>query len=119
MRSHIGRPENIGEAVDRILEAGYIFSNKYPGLLKAATAYEALLDAESPGSRSMLQGWGRDWAHIMRGATGGNGDAVEYDSSIVGQAILGAIGQGSSKGIAVECRAWRSSTICGRFCYTH
>ncbi len=98
IRSYIGHPESIEEVIDRMLEAVYIFSDKHPGLLKAAMADEALIDAEGPRGRSMLQGWGRNWAFIMREASRGNERVMEYDPNIVGQAILGAIQQGKIEG---------------------
>lgn len=98
MDTHVGQYDTIEETIARTLAAIYEYSDANPGVLDAAMADEALLDADGPPSGSLLQRWGRDWAHTLRAGVDENKIANCYNPDILGHAIVGAIHQCRSEG---------------------
>jgi len=81
------------ETVSRTLSAVYEYSDANPGVLRAAMADEAVIDAAGACATSLQQRWGRDWAEHIRAGAAARTVAGDYDPDIVGQAIVGAIHQ--------------------------
>jgi len=91
-----GTGEPLAVVIGRALVAVYEFTDMNPGLLNAAMADDALMDAEGRKHRSLAQCWGNDWAEVIRGTT--EATVITCDPEIAGQAIAGAIRQCSIEG---------------------
>ncbi|HEX3811102.1 MAG TPA: TetR/AcrR family transcriptional regulator [Rhizomicrobium sp.] len=71
------------------LNAIFDYAETHPGVLNAAMTDEAIIDAEGVQAKPLLQRWGEAWAAAVEA----HGAGGEYDTAIVGQAIIGAIHQ--------------------------
>jgi len=81
------------------IEAMFIYSEKNPGVLKAAMTDAAVIDAEGGTDLPLLTQWGRDWARSIRSARKrGEIPMNGYDPEIIGQVVVGAISQASTEG---------------------
>jgi AcrR family transcriptional regulator len=118
MQSRTGRCDTIEETITRTLTAIYEYADANPGILCAAMADDALIDAEGPQCGSLIQRWGRDWAQTLRDGVGENQVIDLYDPDIVGQAIVGAIHQcrleGDRVGFAREAVIGNLARFLGR-----
>lgn len=90
--------QTLEEMIAGALHAIYEYSASHPGVLNAAMTDEAIIDAEGVVAKPLLQRWGEDWALMVREAERNGRVAKNYDSDIIGQAILGAIHQTASEG---------------------
>ncbi len=93
MRTRVGCRETVEDTIASTLTAIYEYSDANPGVLAAAMAVEAVIDAEDPQCGSLIERWGRDWAQTIRDGVRENKVADVYDPDILGQAIVGAIHQ--------------------------
>ena len=93
MDARVGRYDTIEETIARTLGAIYEYSDANPGVLNAAMADEALIDADGPSSGSLIHRWGQDWAQTLRTGVGENRIADCFNPDILGHAIVGAIHQ--------------------------
>jgi AcrR family transcriptional regulator len=93
MTERVGRYDTIEETIARTLAAIYEYSDTNPGVLDAAMADEALIDADGPPSGSLIQQWGRDWSQTVRTGVDENRIADCFNPDILGHAIVGAIHQ--------------------------
>jgi AcrR family transcriptional regulator len=75
------------------LDAVYDYSDRHPGVLRAALTDERVIDAEGAQMRPLLMQWGDEWAQIIREAAKEGGARVSYNAEIIGQAIVGALHQ--------------------------
>jgi AcrR family transcriptional regulator len=98
IRTRVGRGGSLEDTVARTLNAIYDYSDANPGLLGAAMADEAIIDAEGAQASPLLQRWGRDWAENIRDGTRQQSVTDVYDPDIVGHAIVGAIHHGRLEG---------------------
>ena len=90
--------QTLEQLIASALHAIYEYSASHPGVLNAAMTDEAIIDAEGVAAKPLLQRWGEDWANMVREADRNGRVAKNYDSDIIGQAILGAIHQTASEG---------------------
>jgi AcrR family transcriptional regulator len=91
IRARVGSGCSLEDTVARTLNAIYDYSDTYPGVLGAAMADEAIIDAEGAQTSPLLQRLGRDWAESIRNGARQKNIAEDYDPDIVGHAIVGAI----------------------------
>ncbi|HEU0163110.1 MAG TPA: TetR/AcrR family transcriptional regulator [Rhizomicrobium sp.] len=77
------------------LNAIYDYSDRHPGVLRAATTDMLVIDAEGGEGPPLLMQWGREWADMIRFAAGSGMACSSYDADIIGQAIVGALHQTS------------------------
>ena len=93
IRARVGTGRSLEDTIGITLNAIYEYSDAHPGVLSAALADEAVIDAEGAQAVSLLVRWGTDWAQKVREAVRDGSAAKGYDPDIVGQAIVGAINQ--------------------------
>lgn len=91
IRGRVDKGGTLEETVTSTLNAIYDYSDANPGVLGAALADEAIIDAEGAQSAPLLHRWGRDWAETIREGARKQSMADVYDPAIVGHAIVGAI----------------------------
>jgi AcrR family transcriptional regulator len=91
IRARVGQGGSLEDTVARTLNAIYDYSDANPGLLGAAMADEAIIDAEGKQAPPLFQRWGRDWAESIRDGVRRQSVADVFDPDIVGHAIVGAI----------------------------
>jgi hypothetical protein len=85
----VGRNRPMDESISLTLNAIFDYAEVHPGVLNAAMTDEAVIDAEGVQAKPLLQRWGEAWAEAVET----HGAGKEYDTAIVGQAIIGAIHQ--------------------------
>lgn len=93
MNERVGRHDAIEETIVRTLTAIYEYSDTNPGVLDAAMADAALIEADGPPAGSLVQRWGRDWAQTIRAGVNESTIADGFNPDILGHAIVGAIHQ--------------------------
>ena len=89
IRTRVSRDRPMDVLIAGTLNAIFDYAETHPGVLNAAMTDEAVIDAEGAQAKPLLQRWGEDWAETVKLHDAGR----EYDSAIVGQAIVGAIHQ--------------------------
>lgn len=98
VRTRLERNDSLESLIATTLNGIYDYAHSHPGVLNAAMADEAIIDAEGAQATPLLQRWGEDWSEVVR-AIAKTGRAVEdYDAEVVGQAIVGAIHQAAREG---------------------
>lgn len=97
VRARVGQEKSFEDLIANTLHAIFEYSHSHPGVLNAALADEAVIDAEGAQAVPLLQRWGYDWGNIVREAANLGHVAASYDADIIGQAIVGAIHQTSSE----------------------
>jgi AcrR family transcriptional regulator len=98
--------QTLEQRIASTLEAIYDYSDRHPGVLRAAMTDEAVIDAEGVEVRPLLMLWGDEWAEFISGAARHGTACSSYDAQIIGQAIVGALHQTSRE----AQRAGRSRT---------
>jgi AcrR family transcriptional regulator len=89
--------KNLSRLVEAALTAIYDYAEDNQGVLATAMADEAVIASGGDGSEDTLtQRWGEEWAELLRIQAKEGLVAKDYDFTIVGQAIVGAIHQASS-----------------------
>lgn len=93
-------PENasLETLIATTLNAMYDYAQSHPGVLGAAMTDEAVIDAEGVQATPLLQRWGADWARAVRRIGQAGRASEDYNSDVVGQAIVGAIHQAAAEG---------------------
>lgn len=94
-RRHPG--QTLEERIAATLEAICEYGDDHPGVLRAAMADEAVIDAEGAEERPLTMLWGAEWAELIRKAAGEGVACPSYDAEIIGQAIVGALHQTCSE----------------------
>ena len=79
--------------VATMLNAMYDYSDRHPGLLRAALTDECVIDAEGVAARPLVMQWGDEWAEMIREAVAEGKASATYNVEIIGQAIVGALHQ--------------------------
>ena len=88
-----------------MLNGMYDYSDRHPGLLRAALTDECVIDAEGAQARPLVMQWGDEWAEMIREAVRENKASASYNVEIIGQAIVGALHQtGREAQRAGRCR---------------
>src|SRR5579863_10535585 len=91
VRARVAEKQGLEELIASTLHAIFEYAHSHPGVLSAALADEAVIDAEGAQAVPLLQQWGYDWgATLMKAASAGQ-IAPLYDADIIGQAVVGAI----------------------------
>ena len=102
VRERLGEKQGLEELIASTLHAIFEYAHTHPGVLSAALADEAVIDAEGAQAVPLLQRWGYDWGATLLKAAGQGQIAPFYDSNIIGQAVVGAIHQTSSEAARVH-----------------
>ena len=76
-----------------MLNGMYDYSDRHPGLLRAALTDECVIDAEGVSARPLVMQWGDEWAGMIREAVAEGKASPAYNAEIIGQAIVGALHQ--------------------------
>jgi AcrR family transcriptional regulator len=97
VRERVGEHKPLDELIALTLHAIFEYSHSHPGVLNAALADAAVIDAEGAQVVPLLQQWGYDWGATLLKAASAGQITPFYDSDIIGQAIVGAIYQTSSE----------------------
>lgn len=85
------------QMVEAALTAIYDYAEQNPGVLPTAMTDEAVIASGGDGSEdTLIQRWGEEWGELLRTQAKDGLVAKDFDFSIVGQAIVGAIHQASS-----------------------
>ena len=88
-----------------MLTGMYDYSDRHPGLLRAALTDECVIDADGGSQRPLVMQWGDEWAEMIREAVAEGKANASYNVEIVGQAIVGALNQtGREAHRAGRCR---------------
>lgn len=92
------RSKNLAEFVEASLTAIYDYAEEHEGVLATALSDEAVIASGSGGADedTLLHRWGQEWAELLREQAKSGVVAKDFDFSVVGQAIVGAIHQASS-----------------------
>jgi AcrR family transcriptional regulator len=97
VRARVGEHQTLEELIANTLHAIFEYTQSHPGVLGAALADEAIIDAEGAQAVPLLHQWGYDWGRTVLTAASQGHVAPFYDADIIGQAIVGAIHQASSE----------------------
>jgi len=81
------------QRIATMLNGMYDYSDRHPGLLRAALTDECVIDAEGAQARPLVMQWGDEWAEMIREAVREGKASTSYNVEIVGQAIVGALHQ--------------------------
>ena len=81
------------QRIATMLTSMYDFSDRHPGLLRAALTDECVIDAEGAQARPLVMQWGDEWAEMIRQAVREGKASRSYNVEIIGQAIVGALDQ--------------------------
>ena len=102
---HLGAVRQPGQSLEETigvtLNAIYDYSDRHPGVLRAAMTDEMVIDAEGAQTLPLLVQWGQEWADLVRTAASNGAACNSYNAEIIGQAIAGALhqaGRESSRG---------------------
>ncbi|HVW72706.1 MAG TPA: TetR/AcrR family transcriptional regulator [Rhizomicrobium sp.] len=76
-----------------MLNGMYDYSDRHPGLLRAALTDECVIDADGAAARPLVMQWGDEWAEMIREAVAEGKASPSFDAEIIGQAIVGALHQ--------------------------
>src|SRR5580698_7472608 len=79
--------------VATMLNGMYDYSDRHPGLLRAALTDECVIDAEGVAARPLVMQWGDEWAEMIREAVAEGKASASLNVEIIGQAIVGALHQ--------------------------
>ena len=79
--------------VATMLNGMYDYSDRHPGLLRAALTDECVIDAEGVAARPLVMQWGDEWAEMIREAVAEGKASASFNVEIIGQAIVGALHQ--------------------------
>lgn len=90
--------QSLEERIAATLNAICDYSDRHPGVLRAATTDVLVIDTEGGEEMPLLMQWGREWADMLRFAAGSGAACSSYDADIIGQAIVGALHQTSREG---------------------
>jgi AcrR family transcriptional regulator len=83
------------ERVAASLNAIYDYTERNPGVLRAAMTDEMVIDAEGAQGTPLLARWGQEWAQLLRDAAERGEGCQAYKPDFIGQAIAGALHQTS------------------------
>jgi AcrR family transcriptional regulator len=90
---------NLSQLVEAALTAIYDYGEDNPGVIATAMTDEAVIASGGHGAEdTLIQRWGEEWGELLRIQAKDGLVAKDYDFSIIGQAIVGAIHQASSHG---------------------
>ena len=93
------KPEmSLEQLIGATLNAIYDYSDRHPGVLRAAMTDEMVIDAEGAQAVPLLVLWGQEWADLVRTAAGQGVACNSYNAEIIGQAIAGALHQAGREG---------------------
>jgi AcrR family transcriptional regulator len=81
------------QRIATMLNGMYDYSDRHPGLLRAALTDECVIDAEGAQARPLVMQWGDEWADMIRQAVREGKANPSYNVEIIGQAIVGALDQ--------------------------
>ena len=81
------------QRIATMLNAMYDYSDRHPGLLRAALTDECVIDADGAQARPLVMQWGDEWAEMIREAVHVGKASPSYNVEIIGQAIVGALHQ--------------------------
>lgn len=81
------------QRIATMLNGMYDYSDRHPGLLRAALTDECMIDAEGAQARPLVMQWGDEWAEMIREAVREGKASPSYNVEIIGQAIVGALHQ--------------------------
>ena len=105
LEGHLGTARQAGQSLEETigatLNAIYDYSDRHPGVLRAALTDEMMIDAEGAQTVPLLALWGQEWAQLVRDASAKGAACNSYNAEIIGQAIAGALhqaGRESSRG---------------------
>ena len=104
LNGHLSAARTEGSLEERIaatLNAIYDYSDRHPGVLRAAMTDEMVIDAEGAQATPLLVSWGEEWANMVREEADKGQACKSYNPQIIGHAIVGALhqtGLGASRG---------------------
>jgi AcrR family transcriptional regulator len=81
------------QRIATMLNGMYDYSDRHPGLLRAALTDECVIDAEGVPARPLVMQWGDEWAEMIREAVAEGKASASFNAEIIGQAIVGALHQ--------------------------
>ena len=81
------------QRIATMLTGMYDYSDRHPGLLRAALTDECVIDAEGAQARPLVMQWGDEWAEMIREAVREGKASPSFNVEIIGQAIVGALHQ--------------------------
>lgn len=91
--------KNLSQLVEAALSAIYDYGEDNPGVIATAMTDEAVIASGGDGAEdTLIQRWGEEWGELLRDQAKQGLVAKDFDFSIIGQAIVGAIHQASSHG---------------------
>ena len=96
LNGHLAAARTEGSLEERIaatLNAIYDYSDRHPGVLRAAMTYEMVIDAEGAQATPLLVSWGEEWANMVREEAEKGQACKSYNPQIIGHAIVGALHQ--------------------------
>jgi AcrR family transcriptional regulator len=89
--------KTLSQMVEAALTAIYDYAEEHQGVLATAMTDEAVIASGGDGAEdTLIQRWGEEWGELLREQAKEGLVAKDYDFSILGQAIVGAIHQASS-----------------------
>jgi AcrR family transcriptional regulator len=87
----------LSEHVEAALTAIYDYAEENEGVLATAMTDEGVIASDREGAdETLLERWGAAWGEVLREQVKQGLVAKDYDFSIIGHAIVGAIQQASS-----------------------
>jgi len=97
--------QSLEDMIGATLNALYDYSDSHPGVLRAALTEEEVIDAGGSPGQPLLTAWGREWADILAQKAQAGQANSNFDTSIIGQAIVGALHQAGRAGAKrKQCR---------------
>lgn len=92
-----GASKNLSQLIEAMLTAIYDYAEENPGVLPTAMTDEAVIASGGDGSEgTLVQRWGEEWGELLRVQAKDGLVSKDFDFTILGQAIVGAIHQASS-----------------------
>jgi len=100
--------KSLAQMVEAALTAIYDYAEENEGVIATAMTDEAVIASGGEGAEdTLIQRWGDEWGELLRDQAKEGLVAKDYDFSVIGHAIVGAIHQASS----TSFRRGRSRTV--------
>lgn len=100
--------KSLAQMVEAALTAIYDYAEENEGVIATAMTDEAVIASGGEGAEdTLIQRWGDEWGELLRDQAKDGLVAKDYDFSVIGHAIVGAIHQASS----TSFRRGRSRTV--------
>jgi AcrR family transcriptional regulator len=89
---------DLSAQIETTLHALYEYADTHPGVLATAMTDDGVIAADEAHEKSLIEKWADQWAESLRGHIRDRRVASDFNTQVIGGAIVGLIHQGSLAG---------------------